>query len=92
VPIKLSIDITSPLTPEDHDMLTGVAIMTLAIANHEMAKQAFPGTFPDEDDDPVATDVIVAQPCGATAEDGVVCVGEDGHRGHHRFRAPGPVN
>ena len=51
MPIKLTIEITSPLTPEDHDMLTGVSIMTLAIANHEVAQQAFPGTFPSDDDE-----------------------------------------
>jgi len=50
MPIKLSIDITSPMSPEDHDLLSGVAIMTLAIANREMAKAAFPNTFPDDDD------------------------------------------
>ena len=63
MPIKLSIDITSPLTPEDHDMLTGVAIMTLAIANHEMAKQAFPGTFPDEEatEEPTLSDELLVQ-------------------------------
>jgi hypothetical protein len=49
--VKLSIEITSPLEPEDRDMLSGVAIMTLAIANHEMAKHRFPEMFTDEDED-----------------------------------------
>ena len=91
--ISLKIEITSPLSPADHDLLSGIAILTLAIANREMAEARFPETFPpDEDEGPVAADVTVPQPCGATAEDGVVCVGEDGHRGRHRFRAAGPVN
>ena len=91
--ISLKIEITSPLSPADHDLLSGIAILTLAIANREMAEARFPETFPpDEDDDPVAADAAVAQPCGATAGDGVVCMGEDGHRGRHRFRAAGLVN
>ena len=47
--VKLSIEITSPLDAEDRDLLSGVAVMTLAIANHEMAKNAFPETFGDDD-------------------------------------------
>ena len=46
--IKLSIEITSPLGDDDRDLLSGIAVMTLAIANHEMAKNAFPETFGDE--------------------------------------------
>ena len=49
--IKLSIEIVSPLTPDDRDLLSGVAVMTLAIANHEMAKAAFPEVFADEDEE-----------------------------------------
>jgi hypothetical protein len=55
VGVRLSIEITSPLDAEDRDLLSGVAVMTLAIANHEMAKNAFPETFGDDDglgDDP----------------------------------------
>ena len=43
---------TSPLGPDDKDLLTGVSIMTLAIANHELAKQKFPDVFPDEEERP----------------------------------------
>ena len=48
--IKLSFEITSPLGPDDKDLLTGVSIMTLAIANNELAKEHFPGVFPDDED------------------------------------------
>jgi hypothetical protein len=57
--IKLSIEIVSPLGPEDKDLQTGVSIMTLAIANHELARERFPGTFPDD----VAEDAVEAMPC-----------------------------
>ena len=79
--IRLSIEITSPLGPDDKDLLTGVSIMTLAIANHEMAKEHFPGTFPDEEEE------ATPAPCGATDDEGRVCVSEIGHKGRHRFRA-----
>jgi hypothetical protein len=48
--IKLSIEILSPLTPDDHELLSGIAVMTLAIANHELAKAKFPEAFADEPD------------------------------------------
>lgn len=47
--IKLAIEIVSPLTPDDRDLLSGIAVMTLAIANRELAAQGFPETFPPED-------------------------------------------
>lgn len=37
--IKLSIESTSPLGPDDKDLLTGSSIMALAIADHELAKE-----------------------------------------------------
>jgi len=94
VSIELDIKITSPLTPDDKDLLSGVAVMVLAIANHELAKQAFPDTFPDEDDeDGTSVPEVGPPPCGAASEDGMaVCMGGAGHRGRHRFRATGPVN
>ena len=51
MPIKLNIEVTSPLTPDDNDLLSGVAVMTLAIANHEMAKAAFPGMFHEDEEE-----------------------------------------
>ena len=52
MPIKLNIEIVSPMTPDDRDLLSGIAVMTLAIANRELAKQGFPDTFPDDEDAP----------------------------------------
>ena len=53
MPIKLNIEVVSPMTPDDHDLLSGIAVMTLAIANRELAKQGFPETFPDDEDAPL---------------------------------------
>ena len=48
--IRLSIEIVSPLEPDDRDMLTGLSIMVMAIANHELAKEHFPGVFPSPEE------------------------------------------
>ena len=89
--IKLSFEITSPLGPDDKDLLTGLSIMTLAIANHELAKEHFPGVFPDDEDGDrrPPEDGPEPLPCGATNERDESCISEVGHRGRHRFRAVG---
>lgn len=46
--IKLMIGIESPLTDEDRDLLTGVSIMVLAIANRPLAESKFPEVYPTE--------------------------------------------
>jgi hypothetical protein len=85
--IRLSIEIVSPLEPDDRDLLTGVSIMTLAIANHELAKQKFPEAF-SEDEESALFPEEGPKPllCGATNERGESCISEVGHRGRHRFR------
>jgi hypothetical protein len=81
--VRLTFEITSPLEPEDRALLTGLSIMTLAIANHEMAKERFPETFPPEDEEP--TEPL---PCSSRDPDDPtrICVSEVGHKGRHKFR------
>ena len=43
--IKLSFEYDQSLGPDDKELLTGLSIMTLAIANHELAKEHLPGVF-----------------------------------------------
>jgi hypothetical protein len=83
MPIKLQIEISSPLDADDHELLSGIAVMTLAVANHELAKAKFPEAFGDDEpsEEPVAP-----APCGMEDDAGGVCVGNVGHRGRHRFR------
>ncbi len=50
--VRLSIEISSPLEPDDRELLTGLSIMVMAIANHELAKEHFPGAFNDPEDEP----------------------------------------
>lgn len=82
--IRLSIEMTSPLTPDDRDLLSGIAVLTLAIANHELARERFPETFPADEDEPA----LETEPCALInpASASEVCVSPVGHRGRHRFR------
>jgi hypothetical protein len=91
MPIKLSIEIESPLTPDDRDLLSGVAVMTLAIANRELAQQGFPGVFPDEFVAEEGAEMPLG--CGVVDPDqpDAVCVSARGHRGRHEFRVPFPA-
>lgn len=84
--IRLSIEITSPLGDDDRDLLSGIAVMTLAIANHEMAKNAFPDAFGGDDAAEATRPTPV--PCAfLDARDATrICIAEAGHRGRHRFR------
>lgn len=95
MPIRLTIEITSPLDPDDRDLLSGVAVMTLAIANHEMAKTRFPDTFGDDDGLRAHEEGAkpAPSPCGYidTKEPTRICIGDAGHPGRHRFRRI-PVN
>ena len=84
--IELNIRVTSPLDEDDRDLLSGVAVMVLAIANHEMAKGAFPDAF-KEDDEPEETKPTPVPCAFLDPGDGTrICIGEAGHRGRHRFR------
>ena len=76
--IKLDISVETPLTDDDRDILAGISVMVLAIANRQnLAEQDI--DLPRDDDEPRA--------CGAASEKGLVCDREDGHRGRHRYRS-----
>ena len=87
MPIKLNIEVTSPLEPDDRELLSGVAVMVLAIANHELAKERFPEAFTDDDE--AAEDVGPEQTLCAlpdSLDPNRICIGDVDHRGPHRFR------
>ena len=87
--VKLSIDIISPLEPDDREMLTGMSIMVMAIANHELAKEHFPGVFPSPDEiaEQQRQDAAAAEPMPCMVErDGRHCISEVGHKGRHTYR------
>lgn len=79
--VSLNISITSPLDEKDHELLAGLAMMTLAIANHEGAiKTSTEEAEEEAEEAPPA-------PCGLKSEDGtMVCISKAGHRGRHAMR------
>jgi hypothetical protein len=48
--VELIIKVTTPLDEDDQNLLSGTAVMLLAIANHELAKERFPETFPTDEE------------------------------------------
>jgi len=56
--IKLNLKIESPMDGHDHELLSGIAVMVLAIANHELAEQRFPEAFRDPDEDAATEEVL----------------------------------
>jgi hypothetical protein len=95
VAIKLNIEIVAPMDASDHELLSGIAVMVLAIANHELAEQRFPEAFNDGAGPEVLRnggDQTVETPehpatCGFVAEDGKACISKAGHRGRHALRS-----
>ena len=77
--IKLDISMETPLSDDDRDILAGISVMVLAIANRQnLADQ--PHMQEEEEGEPL--------PCGAQlAKDPTrVCVREVGHSGRHKYR------
>ena len=56
--ISLRIEITSPMDERDHELLSGIAVMTLAIANHTLAEERFPDAFPKDDEEKATEEVL----------------------------------
>jgi hypothetical protein len=88
--------LTSPLEPDGRERLTGLSIMVMAIANHELAKEhprhlSEPEEIAEEQRREAARAAASKRPCpawpqGVGTDAGKSCVSEVGHRGRHRFR------
>ena len=77
--IRIDISAETPLSDDDRDILAGLSVMMLAIANRQnLADQ--PHMQEEEQGDPL--------PCGAQLADDPtrVCVREPGHSGRHKYR------
>jgi hypothetical protein len=88
--IKLTIEVTSPLTRDEAELLQGISVMTHAVASHEL---------PDDNaDDPSIAEVEASSDelntaCGTANEDGTaLCASRSGHRGRHHFPRIAPLN
>jgi hypothetical protein len=78
--IKLSLDVETPMTDDDRDILAGISVMMLAIANRQnlaeqMERRNEEGT---EEGEPM--------PCGALNAKGEACVKEVAYSGRHKYR------
>lgn len=71
--LRWSIGVESPLTDDERDILAGIAVMMMAVAN----RQGFPVPTEPEPQE---------QPCGRLNSKGEVCISETGHQGRHTFR------
>ena len=84
--IKLDVSVETPLSDDDRDILAGISVMVLAIANREdLVDQA--EEIRDEDDDtptggPLAPE---EEPCGSADAEGRRCINQVGHPGRHKF-------
>jgi hypothetical protein len=77
--IKLSLDVETPLTDDDRDILAGISVMMLAVANRQnLAQQQMEMEVEQEEDEP--------QTCGALNAKGEACAREIAHLGRHTFR------
>ena len=81
---KLDISAETPLSDDDRDILAGISVMVLAIANRQnLADQ--PHMQEDE------AEGVEPGPCGSPSKDEPArfCVREPGHSGRHKYR---PLN
>ena len=78
--IKLSLDVETPLTDDDRDILAGISVMMLAVANRQnLAQQQMEMEVQQEGEDE-------PQPCGALNAKGEACAREAAHTGRHKHR------
>jgi hypothetical protein len=79
--IRLNIEVETPLSEDDRDILAGISVMTLAIANRQdLADQPHMQQQEEGEVDPL--------PCGSQSEDDPTrfCVSDVGHKGRHKYR------
>ena len=80
--IKLDISVETPLSDDDRDILAGISVMILAIAN----RQNLADQEPQDESEGMETPV-----CGSLAPDASgSCVRAPGHSGRHKYRPPTP--
>ena len=77
--IKLDISVETPLSDDDRDILAGISVMVLAIANRQ--------DLVDQPQDDETEDMEPA-PCGSPSRDEPAryCIREVGHSGRHQYR------
>jgi hypothetical protein len=80
--IKLSLDVETPLTDDDRDILAGISVMMLAIANRQNLAQQQMGMEVQQEEGEEAEPMT----CGALNAKGEACAREAAHPGRHGHR------
>ena len=80
--IKLDISVETPLSDDDRDILAGISVMVLAIANRQNLADQQEQEEP-EDAEPLSCGAVAPGASGS-------CVREPGHSGRHKYRPPTP--
>ena len=77
--IRLDISAETPLSDDDRDILAGISVMVLAIANRQDLVE------PALDDE---LEGMEPAPCGSPSRDEPAryCIREVGHSGRHKYR------
>jgi hypothetical protein len=85
--IKLDISVETPLSDDDRDILAGISVMVLAIANRQNLAEQAQAALDLED----ATEGMEPMPCGSQSKDDptLYCVKEVAHVGRHKYRPLG---
>ena len=79
--IKLDISMETPLSDDDRDILAGLSVMVLAIANRQNLVDQAEQLAQEEEEQPY---------CGSLAPDASgSCIKEFGHAGDHEYRSLG---
>jgi hypothetical protein len=86
--VELSVRISTPLSEEDNEFLSGIATMTMSVANQQAARFIIDNLQEKADERERAIRVRIEEDdlCFAQGEEGTVCVGKAGHGARHRFR------
>ena len=96
--VELDVRIRTPLSDEDNELLSGIAMMTMSVANQQAARFIIENLQEQADEqEPVVRQKVEEEAlCFARGEARTVCVSRVGHGGRHRFRpfaeAVGQVN
>ena len=84
--IKLDVSMEAPLSDDDRDILAGISVMVLAIANRLNLEDHPHMQEQEEEGEPL--------PCGAQSSDDsrLFCINEPGHAGRHEYRRIARMN
>ena len=87
MPIKLHIEVETPLTPDEEELLAGIAVMTHAIASRNQKSDPDPEIASSEYAERVKGIAGIMGECIYTEKAVLSCVEPKGHRGPHSLRA-----